>query len=96
MPEPVTAFNPAQLPLQPDIIPDELRQLSADNTMSDWSTRVPPAGVGYFIAAVVRWLSHPRFGVKITVDTESTGWTIRIDLPVRETREDITLGDINQ
>jgi hypothetical protein len=96
MPEPVTAFNSGQLPQQPDIIPDELRKLSADNTTSDWTTRVPPAGVGMFIAAVVRWLSHPRFGVKVTVDTEPTGWTIRVDLPTRDTREDVTIGDINQ
>jgi len=92
----VTAFNAGQLPQQPDIIPDELRQLTADNTTSDWTTRVPAAGVGMFIAAVVRWLSHPRFGVKVTVDTETTGWTIRVDLPIRETREDVMLGDIDQ
>ena len=96
MPEQVTAFSPDQLPQQPDIIPPELRQLAADNTVSDWTTRVPPQGVGMFIAAVVRWLSHPRFGVKVTVDTEPTGWTIRVDLPARDTREDIIIGDINQ
>ena len=96
MPKPVTAFDPSQLPRQPDIIPEELRQFSADNTASDWSTRVPPQGVGMFVAAVVQWLSHPRFGVKVDVQTEQDGWTIRIGLPTPEIREDIILGDINQ
>lgn len=87
----MTMFDPAMLPPQPDIIPDELRALSVDNTGSDWSTRVPPQAVGMFVAAVTQWLSHPRFGVRVDVDTDTTGWTIRVGLPAPETRDDVVL-----
>lgn len=88
MPPPVTAFDPAQLPGQPEIIPPELRQFTIDNT-SDWAARVPPQAVGMFVAAVVQWLSHPRFGTKVTAETHNDGWTIQIGLPKPETREDV-------
>lgn len=86
-------FDPSMLPPQPQIIPDELRALTVDNTGADWSTRVPPQAVGFFIAAVTRWLSHPRFGVRVRVDTDPAGWTLRVDLPTPETREDVILPD---
>lgn len=84
-------FDPSMLPPQPKLIPDELRALTVDNTGSDWSARVPPQGVGMFLAAVAQWLSHPRMGVKVRVDTDPAGWTLRVDLPVPETREDVTV-----
>jgi len=87
----MTAFDPSMLPPRPQLIPDGLQHLVADNTGSDWQTRVPPQAVGFFIAAVVRWLSEPRMGTKVTVDTEPTGWTIKVELPQPELREDITL-----
>ena len=92
----MTEYNPGMLPNQPDIIPPELRQFTADNTTSDWSTRVPPQGVGMFVAAVVQWLSHPRFGCKVDVNTEQDGWTIHIGLPKPTIREDIILSDVDQ
>lgn len=84
-------FNPDALPPQPNIVPDELRSLMVDNTGPEWTSKVPPQAVGMFITAVVRWLSDPRFGVKVSVDTEETGWTIRVDLPKPEIREDVLL-----
>ena len=81
------------LPPRPQLIPDELRRFTADNTIGDWSTRVPPAAVGMFVAAVVQWLSDPRFGVRVHVDARDTGWTLQIDLPQPETREDVILPD---
>lgn len=88
----MTQFNPDLLPPQPNIIPDELRSLVVDNTAgSEWTSRVPPQAVGMFVAAVVRWLSHPRFGVKVDVDTSENGWTIRVELPKREIRDDVVL-----
>ena len=86
----MTQFDPEILPRQPDIIPQDLR-LSIDNTAEDWSTRVPPQALGMFIAAVVQWLSNPRFGAKVTADTLPDGWTIHIQLPQPETREDLIL-----
>lgn len=83
-------FDPNLLPPQPQIIPDELK-VSVDNTTSDWQTRVPPQAVGMFIAAVTQWLSHPRFGVKVDVDAQADGWTIKVGLPQPETRNDITV-----
>lgn len=83
-------FDPNALPPQPDVIPDELRSLAVDNT-SDWSVRVPAAGVGMFVAAVVQWLSHPRFGVRVNVETSDRGWLLRIDLPDVEARDDVVL-----
>ena len=44
-----------------------------------------------FVAAVTQWLSHPRFGVRVDVDTDTTGWTIRVGLPAPETRDDVVL-----
>lgn len=85
----MTAFDPNLIPPHPDLIPDDLR-VTVDNT-SDWSTKVPPQALGMFIAAVVQWLSHPRFGAKVTADTQSDGWTIRVELPKPDIREDITL-----
>lgn len=82
-------FDPSMLPPRPTLIPDELRQFTADNTMGDWSTRVPPAAVGMFVAAVVQWLSHPRFGVRVHVDARDDGWTLDIALPRPETRDDV-------
>ena len=84
-------FDPSMLPPRPQIIPDELRRFTADNTLGDWSTRVPPAAVGYFVAAVVQWLSAPRFGVAVTVDAREDGWTLDIRLPRPETRDDVIL-----
>lgn len=83
-------FDPAMIPTQPDIIPPELRSFTVDNT-SDWSSKVPPQAVGMFIAAVVQWLSHPRFGAKVTAETTNEGWVIRVDLPKPEIREDLVL-----
>lgn len=85
-------FDPTVLPPQPQIIPDELR-LTADNTNADWQTRVPPQAVGMFIAAVTQWLSNPRFGVKVEVDADSAGWTIRVGLPQPDLRNDVIIGD---
>ena len=90
MPTPVTAFDPAMLPPQPEIIPPELRQFTVDNT-SEWSSKVPPQAVGMFIAAVVQWLSHPRFGTRVNAETTNDGWVIRVDLPKPEIREDVVL-----
>jgi hypothetical protein len=84
-------FDESMLPPRPQLIPDDLRSLSVDNTGSDWSKRVPPAAVGMFVAAVTQWLSHPRFGVAVQVDTDAGGWTIRVGLPEPETREDVVL-----
>ena len=89
----MTQFDPSMLPPQPDIIPDELRALSADNTAAGWQQRVPPQAVGMFVAAVVRWLSDPRFGVRVDVETREDGWTLNIGLPQQETREDVVLPD---
>lgn len=90
----MTDFDPTMLPPQPDIaemIPPELQRLTVDNTSADWATRVPPQAVGMFIAAVTRWLSDPRFGTKVTVDTEPDGWTIHVELPKPVLRDDVTL-----
>lgn len=84
-------FDPSMLPPQPQIIPDELRSLVVDNTGADWSNRVPPQGLAMFIAAITQWLSHPRFGVRVQVDTDASGWTIRVGLPAVETRDDVTV-----
>ena len=86
----MTAFDPNTLPPQPDLIPDELR-VTVDNT-SEWSTKVPPQALGMFIAAVVQWLSHPRFGAKVVCDTTPNGWNISVDLTKPEIREDLILG----
>lgn len=82
-------YSPELLPPQPEIIPPELRQFTVDNTITDWSTRVPPQAVGMFVAAVTQWLSHPRFATKVTTTTNTDGWTIHIELPKPELREDI-------
>lgn len=87
----MTQFDAAALPPQPSVIPDELRSMTVDNTGSDWSTRVPPQAVGMFVAAVAQWLSNPRFGVRVKVDADDAGWTLRIDLPTVELREDVIL-----
>lgn len=87
----MTQFDPSMLPPQPEIIPPELRSFVVDNT-SEWQARVPPQAVGMFIAAVVQWLSHPRFGAKVAVNTENDGWTIRVSLPKPEIRDDLILG----
>ena len=84
-------FDPSMLPPRPQIVPDELRAFTADNTMGDWSTKVPPAAVGMFVAAVAQWLAHPRMGVRVHVETRDDGWTLDIDLPRPETRDDVTL-----
>lgn len=86
-------FDPAMLPPRPQIIPDELRSFTADSRLGDWSTRVPPEGVGIMVAAVVQWLSHPRFGVRVHVETRDDGWTLDIRLPRPEIREDVLLPD---
>lgn len=90
MPAPMSDFDPGMLPPQPEIIPPELRQFSVDNT-SDWSAKVPPQALGMFIAAMTQWLSHPRFGAKVTVDTHNDGWTIHVSLVRPEIREDLML-----
>jgi hypothetical protein len=74
----MTQFDPTMLPGRPDIIPEELRA-SAD--LAAWSTRVPPQAVGMFVAAVAQWLSDPRFGVTVAVESDPLGWTLRIELP---------------
>jgi hypothetical protein len=84
-------FDPSMLPPQPEIVPADLAALTVDNTGSDWSTRVPPASVGMFIAAVARWLSHPRMGTKVTVETLADGWNLSIRLPQPEVRDDIAI-----
>jgi hypothetical protein len=86
----MTAFDPGMLPPRPQLIPEDLRHLVADNTQQ-WQTKVPPSVVGMFVAAVVRWMSEPRMGTKVTCDTRLDGWTITIDLPKPELHEDITL-----
>jgi hypothetical protein len=73
------AFNESMLPPRPNLIPDELRQFTADNTM--------------FVAAVARWLSDPRFGVRVHVDVRDDGWLLDIGLPRPVTRDDVTLPD---
>lgn len=93
VPERMTDFHPDMLPPRPQLIPDGLAHLVADNTGADWQTKVPPQAVGMFIAAVVRWLSEPRMGTKVTVDTKPTGWTIQVDLPTPDIRDDIVLPD---
>lgn len=87
----MTQFDPSILPDPPKIIPDELRSMSVDNTGADWSARVPAAAVGMFVAAVAQWLSHPRFGTKVRVDTSEAGWVLTIDLPVPDLRDDLIL-----
>lgn len=87
----MTAFDPSMLPPRPQIIPEGLEHLVADNTQAQWQTRVPPQAVGMFIAAVVRWLSEPRMGTKVICDTRPDGWTITVDLPKPELRDDIIL-----
>lgn len=79
----MTEFDPSMLPPRPQIVPPELRQLSVDNTASDWSTRIPASQVGYLIAAFVQWLSHPRMGISVEVETRDDGWTINVKLPRR-------------
>lgn len=83
-------FDPSLLPPQPDVIPAELRQFSADNT-GEWQAKIPPKAVGMFVAAVVQWLSNPRFGVKVQCETHTDGWTIRVGLPAPDLREDVLL-----
>lgn len=87
----MTEFDPGMLPPRPQLIPDALQHLVADNTAADWNNRVPPQVVGMVVAAVVRWLSDPRLGTKTTVDTEPTGWTIKVQLPQPQIGEDVTL-----
>ena len=86
----MTQFDWSMLPPRPQIIPDELKHLVADNTQ-EWATRASPQAVGMFVAAVVQWLSQPRMGTKVTVDTRTDGWTINVDLPKPEIRDDVTL-----
>lgn len=90
MPAPVNAFDPSILPPKPDIIPPELRHLTADNT-SDWSHRIPQQAVGMVVAAVVRWLSDPRMGTKVDVHTHDDGWTIDVRLSKPEPRDDVVM-----
>lgn len=87
----MTAFDPSMLPPKPQLIPEELRHLVADNTGGEWQNKVPPQVVGMFVALVVRWLSEPRMGTKVTVDTEPDGWTIKVQLPQPELRDDVIL-----
>jgi len=84
----MTAFDPSMLPGRPDIIPGELRA-SAD--LSAWSSSVPPQAVGMFVAAVAQWLSDPRFGVSVNVESDPQGWTLRIGLPT-PTPDAVTVG----
>lgn len=78
------------LPPKPDLIPAELRKLAIDNT-HQWEKRVPPQAVGMFIAAVTQWLSHPRMGTKVTVNTLDNGWTITVELPTPDPTEHATI-----
>lgn len=86
------SFDPGMLPPQPEIIPPELRSFTVDNT-TEWSQKVPPQAVGMFVAAIVQWLSHPRFGTKVNAETTNDGWMIRIDLPKPQIRDDVILDD---
>lgn len=87
-------FDPTALPPQPNIVPDDLASLVIDNTAgSDWTARVPPEAVGMFVAAVARWLSDPRFGCRVQVDTETHGWILRISTQPPVMREDVLLAD---
>jgi hypothetical protein len=86
-------FDPSVLPPQPEVIPTDLRHFTADNTQ-EWRSKVSPGAVGMFIAAVVQWLSAPRFGTKVDCVTEPDGWTIRVSLPKPTvTRDDLMLGN---
>lgn len=87
----MTAFDPSMLPPQPDIIPEDLRALSADSAAAGWQQRIPAAGVGMFIAFVVQTLSDPRFGVSVDLDASPDGWVIRVDLPKPQLRDDVVL-----
>jgi hypothetical protein len=84
----MTQFDPSMLPGHPDVIPQELRA-SAD--LSAWSARVPPQAVGMFVAAVAQWLSDPRFGVSVNVESDPQGWTLRVGLPT-PTDDAVTVG----
>lgn len=84
----MSQFNPELLPPAPQLLPDDLRHFTADNTQ-EWRAKVSPAAVGMFIAAVVQWLSAPRFGTKVDCITEPDGWTIKVSLPKPEVRDDI-------
>lgn len=87
-------FDPGMLPPQPTIIPPELASAVVDNTAGgDWQSRVPAEAVGMFVAAIARWLSHPRFGVRVQVDTETHGWVLRISTQPPVVREDVLLAD---
>lgn len=84
----MTEFRPDMLPPQPEIIPPDLRA-SVDNT--GWATKIPPEGVGMFIAFIVQTLSHPRFGAKVNVDPQPGRWVIEVELRQPELRDDIDL-----
>lgn len=86
-------FDPSVLPPRPALIPDEMRVLVADHGGADWQTRVPPEGVGMLMAAIIRWLSHPRMGCVVRVETreQPVGWTLHVDVPGPPARDDVSL-----
>lgn len=80
-----------ELPPPPQIVPEDLARFSVDNTVSDWTNRVPPAAVGMFIATVAQWLSAPRMGCKVTIDTLPDGWTFTVQIAPPDDRDDVTV-----
>ena len=93
----MTQFDPSMLPPQPTLVPDDLRRLIADNTGPGWvEGRIPPDGVAYFVAAVVRWLSHPRMGTRVSCDLVTpaeggTGWVITVECVGPQGRDDVVV-----
>lgn len=84
-------FDPSALPPRPTVLPDEVRTLVSDPGMGDWTRRVPAHAVGMFVGAVAQWLSDPRFGVSVRLDTHDRGWTIDVRLPDPIDRDDVTM-----
>lgn len=84
-------FDPSMLPPRPTILPDQMRTLVSDPGMGDWQSRVPAHAVGMFVAAVASWLSDPRFGASVRLDTHERGWTIAVELPAAPDRDDVSM-----
>lgn len=91
-------FNPDLLPPTPEMIPPELRKLSVDNTIGGFQRRVTPQHIGMLMAFITASLSDPRWGVKVGMEIkpDNSGWVLTVDLPQRDTTEDVSLpGDID-
>lgn len=74
------------LPPLPTLIPEDLRAVAGH---SEWAPQVSPQAVGMFVAAVARWMSAPRIGADVTVETTTAGWVIRVDLPQPAAVDDV-------